>query len=321
MTGNSRKPVPSPRQFLALYAPDWIVTCSLGLLFYVVGHHISAFKRHFSLEDTSLRYPYAVHQRVGTRALHFISAVVPFVVQVVINLSTVRSWIDFHHSTLGLLLSYTITGSITQIVKVTVGRPRPDVLSRCQPVPGSVDPVYGLSTVNICTQTVQYILDDGWRSFPSGHSSSSFSGLGFLTFYLAGKLHVFDKRGYAGKIWLVLAPMSGAAFVAISRTMDYRRTCRGAPLSRRTHLKAYVLDHWQDVVAGSALGLVLSYFSYRQYYPGLGEADSHLPHMTRLEEPQDYDGGMGIPVYRDAEVNENEAFRSGEETIGLLGRR
>ncbi|KAI6007904.1 phosphatidic acid phosphatase type 2/haloperoxidase, partial [Pisolithus marmoratus] len=235
-------------------------------------------------------------------SLHLISAVIPFIVQVIINLFTVRSWVDFHHSTLGLLLSYTITGSITQIVKVTVGRPRPDVISRCQPIPGSVDPAYGLSTVDICTQTVKYILDDGWRSFPSGHSSSSFAGLGFLTFYLAGKLHVFDKRGYAGKIWLVLTPLSGATFVAISRTMDYRH-------------------HWHDVVAGSAVGLVLSYFSYRQYYPSLGEADAQLPHMTRFEELLDYDDGADIPIYRDSGVNENAAFGSREETIGLLGRR
>lgn len=78
--------------------------------------------------------------------------------------------------------------------------------------------------------------------------------------------------------------------------------------------------HWHDVVAGSALGLILSYFSYRQYYPGLAEADAHLPHMTRFEELLD-DGGADIPVYRDAEVNEDAAFGSGEETIGLLGRR
>lgn len=292
MAGNRSKPVPGLRKFLALYTQDWIVTCGLGLLFYVVGHHISGFKRHFSLEDTSLRYPYAVHQRVGTHALHFISAVIPFIAQIIINLVTVRSWVDFHHSTLGLLLSYTITGSITQLLKVAVGRPRPDVISRCQPIPGSIDPVYGLSTVDICTQTVKHILDDGWRSFPSGHSSSSFAGLGFLTFYLAGKLHIFDKRGYAGKIWLVFTPLFGAVFVAISRTMDYRH-------------------HWHDVVTGSALGLILSYFSYRQYYPGLAEADAHLPHMTRFEELLD----------NDAEVNDDAAFGSGEETIGLLGRR
>jgi diacylglycerol diphosphate phosphatase / phosphatidate phosphatase len=69
----------------------------------------------------------------------------------------------------------------------------------------------------------------------------SFAGLGFLSFYLAGKLHLFDRRGQAvsgtgwlaksslldaafqGKAWLSLTPLAGAALVAISRTMDYRR--------------------------------------------------------------------------------------------------
>ena len=90
-----------------------------------------------------------------------------------------------------------------------------DLIARCQPAPGSEDPLWGLSTVDICTQTVSYILEDGWKSFPSGHSSSmsntfllvvnhssdeyevSFAGLGFLAFYLAGKLHLFDNRGHA----------------------------------------------------------------------------------------------------------------------------
>ena len=90
-----------------------------------------------------------------------------------------------------------------------------DLIARCQPALGSEDPLWGLSTVDICTQTVSYILEDGWKSFPSGHSSSmsntfllvvnhssdeyevSFAGLGFLAFYLAGKLHLFDNRGHA----------------------------------------------------------------------------------------------------------------------------
>ena len=89
-----------------------------------------------------------------------------------------------------------------------------DLLSRCIPIPGSQDPIYGLSTDAICTQTDQSIMLDGWRSFPSGHSSRkstsvhtvlkvydnftvSFAGLGFLSFYLAGKMHLFDTRGHA----------------------------------------------------------------------------------------------------------------------------
>lgn len=46
-----------------------------------------------------------------------------------------------------------------------------DVIDRCQPRPGSADPVYGLSNYTICTQTDHYVLRDGFRSFPSGHSS------------------------------------------------------------------------------------------------------------------------------------------------------
>jgi diacylglycerol diphosphate phosphatase / phosphatidate phosphatase len=157
-----------------------------------------------------------------------------------------------------------MTGSVTQFSKITVGRPRPDVIDRCQPTLGSADPIYRLSNATICTQTDHTIMRDGWRSFPSGHSSLSFAGLGFLSFYLAGKLHLFDKRGHAGKAWLSLSPLAAAALVAISRTMDYRH-------------------HWHDVLVGSLLGLVFSFFSYRQYYPSLGDPLSHRPYSPRIK--------------------------------------
>lgn len=49
---------------------------------------------------------------------------------------------------------------------------RPDLIDRCQPILGSKDgEVYGLSSSDICTQTDNRILKDGFRSFPSGHSS------------------------------------------------------------------------------------------------------------------------------------------------------
>ena len=45
-----------------------------------------------------------------------------------------------------------------------VGRPRPDLLARCIPAPGATDhPVFGLSTVDICTSTNQPRLDDGFK--------------------------------------------------------------------------------------------------------------------------------------------------------------
>lgn len=42
-------------------------------------------------------------------------------------------------------------------------------------------------------------------------------------------------------------------------------------------------DHWQDVLVGSILGTVFSYFSYRQYYPSLTSATSHRPYSPRIK--------------------------------------
>jgi len=162
------------------------------------------------------------------------------------------------------VLSLVITGAITQLVKITVGRPRPDLISRCMPPSNVTVPQYQLATASICTQSDHYIMTDGWRSFPSGHASLSFAGLAFLSFYLAGKLHLFDKRGCAPKAWVALIPLGAAALVAISRTMDYRH-------------------HATDVLTGSLLGFVVAYFSYRQYYRSLAAELSHRPYSPRIK--------------------------------------
>jgi len=259
------------------YAPDWIITIILAGVFFALDA-VPGFKRDFSLSDTSLRHPYAVHQRVPDAALYIIAFVAPLVLQGCVNLITIRSWWDFHNATLGLVLGLATTGAFTQITKITVGRPRPDIIDRCQPIPGSVDPTYQLSTIAICTQTDQAILKDGWRSFFSGHSSLSFAGLGFLAYYLAGKLHLFDRRGHAAKAWISLTPLAGASLVAISRSMDYRH-------------------HWQDILVGSIVGLVLSYFSYRQYFPSLASSLSHRPYSPRIE--REDGSGLSLPMHND----------------------
>lgn len=55
---------------------------------------------------------------------------------------------------------------------MTAGRPRPDMLSRCQPPADAVDPKFGLTSVSICTSDINsHMMIDGFKSFPSGHSS------------------------------------------------------------------------------------------------------------------------------------------------------
>jgi diacylglycerol diphosphate phosphatase / phosphatidate phosphatase len=87
-----------------------------------------------------------------------------------------------------------------------------------------------------------------FRSFPSGHSSSSFAGLFYLSLYLAGKLHVLDQRGEVWRTLVVLIPTLAASCIAISRIMDARH-------------------HPFDVLFGSAMGILVAWGSYRQYFP------------------------------------------------------
>ena len=63
----------------------------------------------------------------------------------------------------------------------------------------------------------------------------SFAGLGFLSWYLAGKVKVFDRRGHVAELCVVVLPLLLAAMVAVSRVDDY-------------------WHHWQDVFAGGILG-------------------------------------------------------------------
>lgn len=48
--------------------------------------------------------------------------------------------------------------------QMMVGRPRPDLIDRCRPPIGSTDhALFGLSTVDICTNTNRAQLDDGFK--------------------------------------------------------------------------------------------------------------------------------------------------------------
>jgi diacylglycerol diphosphate phosphatase/phosphatidate phosphatase len=113
-----------------------------------------------------------------------------------------------------------LTLFVTDTIKNAVGRPRPDLIQRCNPAIGT--PKDQLVSIRVCTETDHHKLHDGWRSFPSGHSSFAFAGLGFLSLFFSGQLHVFRPRTDLGRALFALAPVLGAAMIAISRCEDYR---------------------------------------------------------------------------------------------------
>ena len=163
-------------------------------------------------------------------------------------------------SILGLLISLSLNGVITDILKVWIARPRPDFLERCGPKPGT--PMHTLVDISVCTGPLgESVLIDGLRSTPSGHSSISFSGLLYLTLWLLGQFKLLQPRSSSRYIYnylVVFSPLLLATYVALSRTQDYRH-------------------HFADIILGSFLGITFAWWSYHHYFNALASEDSDKP--------------------------------------------
>ncbi|CAN1796347.1 Lipid phosphate phosphatase 1 [Linum perenne] len=217
---------------------DWLILLLLGAIevtLYII-HPFYRFVGKDMMED--LRYPLK-DNTVPVWSVPIYAVLLPILVFIVFYFRR-RCVYDLHHAILGLLFSVLVTAVLTDAIKDAVGRPRPDFFWRCFPDGKDWGDV-------ICHGSVDDI-KEGHKSFPSGHASWSFAGLGFLSLYLSGKIKVFDRQGHVAKLCIVILPLLVACLVAISRVNDY-------------------WHHWQDVFAGSLLGLVISGFCYRQFFP------------------------------------------------------
>ncbi|CAO3570822.1 unnamed protein product [Mortierella alpina] len=246
------------------YLFDWALCLVLLVLFFLLDK-FEPIHREFSVENTAIMYQYK-EDKIPTWSLVLIAFVLPAVVIALVGLGIRRSPYDVHNGILGLLVSLLLTTMFTQVIKLTLGKHRPDFLSRCQPMLNGVsltqDRPLHLWTIDVCTQTDKKILKDGMRAFPSGHASTAFAGLFYLSLWLAGKMHVFDRRGYSLKGVILIIPIFGALLVAITRVQD----------SRHAGI---------DVTWGSILGIVFATFAYHQYYPSLTAKRCHVPHPPR----------------------------------------
>jgi diacylglycerol diphosphate phosphatase / phosphatidate phosphatase len=138
----------------------------------------------------------------------------------------------------GLILAIFAGNAVTDVLKLSVGRLRPDFLSRCQ---WDGEKCSGIPAV----------ITEGRRSFPSGHSTIAFAGMSYLSLYIAGRCRLFHKN-YMWQTKLV-----GAVSVFFSLTIavfiGYSR----------------IYDHWHhvtDVIAGGGLGILSASCCYIRHF-------------------------------------------------------
>ncbi|BAT83010.1 hypothetical protein VIGAN_04010300 [Vigna angularis var. angularis] len=263
---------------------DWLILLLLVLV--VIGLLVVQPFHRFVGQDmmTDLRYPLKSNT-VPVWSIPIYAVLLPIVIFLVVYIRR-RDVYDLHHAVLGLLFSLLITAVITEAIKNAVGRPRPDFFWRCFPDGKDVYDKWG----DVICHGEKEVVKEGYKSFPSGHTSWSFSGLGFLSLYLSGKIKAFDRRGHVAKLCIIFLPLLFASLVGISRVDDY-------------------WHHWQDVFAGGLLGLTVSTFCYLQFFPPPYHSEGWGPYayFRMLEESRQMTQGPNVPNSGHAQLTEVQA--------------
>ncbi len=306
-------------RLVARYAVlDWLVV----ILFMVVASVVQSTQPHHALvnrsDDRQISFPLLPSQ-VGHYALLFWSTAAPMIVIFVVLLlraalrhrrhssapssssSSSRSsscnllaaiWHELHQSYLALALALTSTTAATGILKQSVGRPRPNFYALC---------MWDENTMS-CHNSTEHV-NEAYRSFPSGHSSSSFAGLVFLTLWL---LHLIRRSEEARALAALAASAhrGGGASAPLSMHQVDRelmhlhsrvlrtKTMGGGRASRMwlvylcflpvcvctwiamTRLVDY-WHHFSDVLAGALIGSVFAWFNFHSKFERPSGLDAH----------------------------------------------
>lgn len=208
--------LPAKRLVLS-YIFDWIVIIVIAAVG-AAWNDITPYHRPFSLLDLSISYPHTDPETIPTWLMVVVGLIAPaaiiffvcliFVPGPTADPSTPKSLIwrrkfwEWNTGWMGLALSLATAFMLTQGMKLIFGKPRPDLLDRCQPdyenvqryatggYGQDISPRWVLVTSKICQQTDMDILNDGFKSFPSGHASFTWSGLLYLFLFLCSKFSI-----------------------------------------------------------------------------------------------------------------------------------
>ncbi|KIV99863.1 uncharacterized protein PV09_08531 [Verruconis gallopava] len=339
-----------PGRVWVSYIFDWVIV----IVFLAIAgalNFVEPVKRDFSLTDRAISFPYR-KDTISIPVLFIIAVAVPIVVIAVVSLLFVRFPInstdprsssslwrrklwELHAGWLGLALATTLSLLLTQTMKNMFGKHRPDFLARCNPdvanmgnftVGGFTSELLEGTSVLVDWQICiskngsgvgykEFI--DGFRSFPSGHSTIAFAGLAYLSLYLATKLSTTipgTASAFAGRsnareraaapplylLVIVLIPIAAAIYIVSTRYTDNKHA-------------------GFDILFGSAEGLVCAWFAIRWYHPPISIASGWA--WAPRHKGTAFGVGMGVGSYADTSYAQKGRNGDADVEQGLEGRR
>jgi membrane-associated phospholipid phosphatase len=234
--------------------PFFVTELFLCILFGVLGHfapskifllqlHVREIPYQLTANqdlilDQYINRPLVEKETIPDWLLLLLSFVFPLILLVVHGtVSKIRN--DLHSSVCALFFSMGSSTFITSFVKLYVGYYRPNIYEYCDFSGDSLE----CSLNNF----------DPRKSFPSGHSSSSFCSMTFLTLFFVGKVGIHSCTRQRISLGVLMkkrclsilsgAPLMLALFIAVSRVHDD-------------------MHHPADVVAGAVIGISCAVFGH-----------------------------------------------------------
>lgn len=276
-----------------------------------IFYKLRGYRHAFAIEDIGVSYPLRP-DTVSITVVGIIAFLIPAIIIALITLLLIpgktvskgtpksdvwrRKLWEWNTGWLGLGVSLAGAFLVTSALKDLAGRPRPNFLARCDPDTSNlaahsisglglvIDEALVIVDVGICRNPDQKVIQDGFESFPSGHSSFSWAGLLYFTLWLCAKFSIGipflsphynitgprsrddsfrpspyrrnentvaprDRAAAPPLYLLVLAfvPIGAATYVSVSRWTDYQH-------------------HAFDIIAGALIGGLFAWLGFRWYH-------------------------------------------------------
>lgn len=269
------------------YVIDWMVY----LILFIIASNWEVFSTtrttDFSLNDISILHSYKLENETYA-PIWFLLVIILFLPLILIIVSCfwflrnrskqVVLW-DIHSAVLGNFGCCTSQLLLVVILKNISGVPRPDFLSRCDPDDLVLDNGE-LYTTDICTNVNIALITSGFKSFPSGHSSTIFASQTFLVLFLIGKIKISGKSYFSWKLVIsIMYPLIIAFKISLSRVSDNRHRVG-------------------DVLFGGFIGIIFGVTFYFMYFTNPFQDSTSTAQPPRKIEisDSDIDGLFGFKL-------------------------